>query len=100
MSKSSIFRDMDRLSPRYVPKVLQHREDQMRFLSDLYESALDNIGDKYLQPSQLVGPVGTGKTSTAMRFGEMLVEEASKRKIKLNILIEWENGGSEPLHPL
>ena len=71
---SSIFRDMDKLSPRYVPKVLQHREDQIRFLSNLYETALENIQEKYLQVSQLVGPVGTGKTSTAIRFGEMLEE--------------------------
>jgi cell division control protein 6 len=80
---SSIFRDIDKLSPRYVPKVLQHREDQMSFLSSLYETALENIQEKYLQVSQLVGPVGTGKTSTAIRFGEMLEEKASKRKIKL-----------------
>ncbi|MFQ5759245.1 MAG: hypothetical protein ACE5IF_06170 [Candidatus Bathyarchaeia archaeon] len=33
MSRSSVFRDVDKLSPRYVPKVLQHREDQMKFLS-------------------------------------------------------------------
>lgn len=83
MSRSSIFRDVDKLSPRYVPKVLQHREDQMRFLSGLYESVLDSIEDKYLEVSQLVGPVGTGKTSTAIRFGEMLEEKASDRKIKL-----------------
>jgi Cdc6-like AAA superfamily ATPase len=74
---------MDKLSPRYVPRVLQHREDQLRVLSSLYESALDNIEEKYLQVSQLVDPVGTGKTSTAIRFGEMLEEKASKRKIKL-----------------
>ena len=80
---SSIFRDVDKLSPRYVPKVLQHREDQMKVLSSLYESALDNIEKRYLQASQLVGPVGTGKTSTAIRFGEMLEEKATKRKIKL-----------------
>ena len=83
MLKSSIFRDVDKLSPRYVPKVLKHREDQMKFLSGLYETGLDTIGGKFLQPSQLVGPVGTGKTSTAIRFGEMLEETASKRKIKL-----------------
>lgn len=82
MSRSSIFRDMDKLSPRYVPKVLQHREDQIRFLSGLYETALDDIEGKFLQPSQLVGPVGAGKTSTAIRFGEMLEEAASERKIK------------------
>ncbi|MFQ6065396.1 MAG: Cdc6/Cdc18 family protein [Candidatus Bathyarchaeia archaeon] len=83
MSRSSIFRDVDKLSPRYVPKVLQHRDDQMSFLSSLYNSALDNIEKKYLQVSQLVGPVGTGKTSTAIRFGEMLGEKAARRNIKL-----------------
>jgi cell division control protein 6 len=83
MSRLSIFRDVDKLSPRYVPKILRHREDQMKLLSSLYASALDNIEKRYLQASQLVGPVGTGKTSTAIRFGEMLEEKASKRKIKL-----------------
>jgi len=83
MLKSFIFKDTDKLSPRYVPRVLQHREGQMKFLSSLYESALDHIEEKYLQASQLVGPVGTGKTSMAIRFGEMLEEKASERKIKL-----------------
>ena len=83
MPRSSIFSDTDKLSPRYVPKVLQHREDQMQFLSGLYETALDGIEDRYLRVCQLVGPVGTGKTSTALRFGEKLVDKASGRKIKL-----------------
>jgi len=83
MLRSSIFKNMEKLSPRYVPKVLQHREDQAKFLSSLYVSTLDNIEKRYLQASQLVGPVGTGKTSTAIRFGEMLEEKASERKIKL-----------------
>jgi cell division control protein 6 len=55
----------------------------MQFLSGLYETALDGIEEKYLRVSQLVGPVGTGKTSTAIRFGEMLEEKASERRIKL-----------------
>lgn len=70
MSRSSIFQNVDKLSSRYVPKALQHREDQMRFLSSLYETTLDNIEDNYLQPSRLVGPVSAGKISTAIRFGE------------------------------
>ena len=101
MSKSFIFKDVDKLSPRYVPKVLQHREDQMRFLSSLYETALENIQEKYLQPSQLVGPVGTGKTSTAIRFWEMLEEKASKRRIKLkHVYLNGKMEGGEPLHSL
>ena len=83
MPRSPIFIDMDKLSPRYIPKVLRYREDQMSFLSDLYHRALDQVGGEFLRVCQLVGPVGTGKTSTAIRFGEMLEKKASERKIKL-----------------
>lgn len=83
VSKSSIFRDVDKLSPRYVPRVLHFREEQMGLLSGFFESALDNVEGAHLRSVQLVGPVGTGKTSTAIRFGDMLVERASKEKVGL-----------------
>ena len=70
------------------------------FLSDLYETALDNIGERYLRASQLVGPVGTGKTSAAIRFGEILEETASEWKIKLKHVYLNGKMEGEPLNPL
>ena len=68
MPRSPIFIDMDKLSPRYIPKILRYREDQMSFLSDLYHRALDQVGGEFLRVCQLIGPVGTGKTS-AREYG-------------------------------
>jgi len=83
VSKSSIFKDVDKLSPRYVPRVLHYREEQIGLLSSFIETALDNVERVHLRVVQLVGPVGTGKTSTAIRFGNMLQEKALKLKIRL-----------------
>ncbi len=83
MVDSLIFKDRRRLSPRYVPKLLPHRERQMNFLMSLYEDAIRDISEVYLQVCQLVGGVGTGKTCTAIRFGEILEERASEKGIKL-----------------
>jgi len=77
MSESQIFRDQGKLSPRYVPSVLPHREKQINFLISLYRNVLANVSESYLQVCQLIGPVGTGKTSTALRFGENVEKTAS-----------------------
>jgi len=83
MVGSVIFKDRRRLSPRYVPKLLPHREQQLKFLTSLYEDSLRDVSEVYLQVCQIVGGVGTGKTCTAIRFGEILEEGASERGIKL-----------------
>lgn len=79
---SPIFVDRDKLSPRYIPSILPHRRSQIDFLLSLYRDALGHIGNVFLRVTQIVGDVGTGKTCTAIRFGERLEKEASDRKIK------------------
>jgi len=83
MVKSLIFVDRDKLSPRYIPSILPHRKKEIDFLLLLYRDALKHIESVFLRVSQIVGDVGTGKTCTAIRFGERLENEASDRKIKL-----------------
>lgn len=83
MLKSQIFRDREKLSPRYVPKLLPHREDQMQFLNQIYRDVLDGEPSGYMQVCQLIGPVGTGKTATALRFGADVEGEAAKNGVKL-----------------
>jgi len=79
----SIFRDRNKLSPRYIPQVLPHREEQIRFLDSLFAGVLENIAESHLRVAQIVGGVGTGKTVTTIRFGESLEGEARRRKISL-----------------
>ena len=62
---STIFRDRSKLSPRYVPERLPHREEQIQNLLSLYRDALEQLNNSFLQTTQIIGGVGTGKTCTA-----------------------------------
>ncbi|MCJ7634917.1 AAA family ATPase [Candidatus Bathyarchaeota archaeon] len=78
-----IFKDRNRLSPRYMPTFLPHREEQLHALTNLFEDTLDRISETYLRTVQIIGGVGVGKTSTALRFGASFQEKARARKIDL-----------------
>jgi len=80
--RSPIFVNRDKLSPRYIPSILPHRKIQIDLLLSLYRDALEHIEDVYLRVTQVVGDVGTGKTCSAIRFGEKLEKRALDRKIK------------------
>ena len=62
MPSSPISQNEGELSHKYVPSSLPHREKQIGFLLNLYLDSLENIQEDYLFSSQLVGPVGAGKT--------------------------------------
>jgi cell division control protein 6 len=80
---SLIFRDRGKLSPRFIPERLPHREKQLESLLSIYKPCLEDVVGAFLQPVQLIGGVGAGKTCTAMRFGSILEAEASKRHVNL-----------------
>jgi len=80
---SRIFVDRGKLSPRYVPERLPHREGQLKELLSHFSPSLENVGGAFLQPVQLVGGVGAGKTCTALRFGRLIEGEASRRGLSL-----------------
>jgi cell division control protein 6 len=80
---SLIFRDKGKLSPRFIPERLPHREKQLESLLSIYKPCLEDVGGAYLQPVQIIGGVGAGKTCTAMKFGGFLEVEASKRHVNL-----------------
>ena len=61
--------------------MLLHRESQMRQLEDFFSASLRNPDQAFLKTAQLIGPAGTGKTSTLTRFGERFTAEAKKRGI-------------------
>jgi len=79
----SVFKDKNRLSPRYIPRVLPHREKQINLLNSFFEDALEKMPNVYLRPVQLIGGVGAGKTCTTIRFAESFEERARKRGIDL-----------------
>lgn len=86
MDESFIFKDRTKLSPRYIPKELPHREKQIDLLKRIF-SNLKNDPDKYpLTILQIIGQAGIGKTSTLLRFGNLLKEELANNKINSKIV--------------
>jgi len=71
------------LSASYVPRRLPHRDGQMKFLISLLGESVKHRS--HLRSVQLVGGVGTGKTATAKRFGEVLRGTAEKWRNELKV---------------
>jgi cell division control protein 6 len=69
------------LSSRYVPPRLPHRDKQVDRLYSLVRSSLEGAA----QVVQLIGPVGTGKTSSDALVMRRLVEEAQVTHLYVNL---------------
>ncbi len=69
------------LSSRYVPPRLPHRDEQVDRLYSLVRSSLEGAA----QVVQLIGPVGTGKTSSDALVMKRLVEEAQVTHLYVNL---------------
>lgn len=85
MSESRIFHDRSKLSPRYIPNELHHREKEMSLLLTMFK-------DSYIKPDkflfstpQIVGRSGIGKTSTILKFSKMLENEFIKSGLTLKV---------------
>lgn len=78
--QSRIFKDREKLSPRYVPPMLPHREKQIQELYNIFREALASPSKAHLKSIQIVGPAGTGKTSCILRFGEKFEQDATRMR--------------------
>lgn len=85
MSESRIFFDRSKLSSRYIPNELHHREKEMSLLQTMFK-------DSYIKPDEfvfltphIVGRSGIGKTSTILKFSSMLENEFKKSGLTLKI---------------
>ncbi|HDI31475.1 MAG: hypothetical protein DRJ41_00900 [Thermoprotei archaeon] len=78
-----IFKDKAKLSPRYIPERLPHREDEIsKILSMLPEEP-----EQANLVLQLQGPPGTGKTSSAVHVGRRISSpEVTYLYVNLKIL--------------
>jgi cell division control protein 6 len=82
LARPTVFKDESPLSLEYIPTRLPHREEQMRFLTQLFRFSLENPFSTS-QRVLITGDVGTGKTVLAQRFGTDLVRAAKSRKVNL-----------------
>ncbi|HEU4468315.1 MAG: Cdc6/Cdc18 family protein [Nitrososphaerota archaeon] len=85
MSESNIFLDRSKLSARYIPNELHHREKEMSLLLTMFK-------DSYIKPDaflfstpQIIGRSGIGKTSTIIKFSNMLESEFTRAGLTLKV---------------
>ena len=83
MSESEIFRDRSKLSPRYIPTDLPHREKQIEQIQHVFKESYSNPDEFPLAVLQIIGPAGIGKTSTVLKFSKLLGEDFAKNRLKI-----------------
>jgi archaeal cell division control protein 6 len=83
MSESEIFRDRSKLSPRYIPADLPHREKQIEQIQHVFKESYSNPDKFPLVVLQIIGPAGIGKTSTVLKFSKLLGEDFAKNRLKI-----------------
>ena len=86
MYESIIFKDRKKLSPRYLPKEISHREKQIDLLVRTFLDIKDDPDKFPLTVIQIIGPAGIGKTSTVIKFSDILENELRKSKINIKIV--------------
>lgn len=81
LARESVFTDVGKLHPDYVPKELPHREEEFAKLVRMFKPVLEN---RVSQRVMITGSVGVGKTALAKRFGEEVIPAAKKRDLRLD----------------
>lgn len=78
-----IFRDRSKLSPRYMPAELPHREKQIHQIQSVLRISYDKLDEFPLAVLQIIGPAGIGKTSTVLKFSKMFEDEFRNNRLRL-----------------
>src|SRR2546428_13842893 len=82
LSKPTIFKDEGPLSLECRPTRLPHRENQLRFLAELFRSVIDKPATT--SPKVLITcDIGTGKTGVTQRFGTDIHGTANSLNLNL-----------------
>jgi cell division control protein 6 len=83
MAESLIFLDRSRLSPRYIPNELLHREKEIEKIQHTFRESYTSSETFPLTIMQIVGPAGIGKTSTVLNSSRMLEEQFRRNRLKM-----------------
>lgn len=75
MLSSSVIKNIKTLDFDYIPDDLPHREEQLRFLAQMFKPLLSKISQNVI----IRGPVGTGKTVIAKKFCTSLISIARRQ---------------------
>ena len=83
MPESAIFKDRSRLSPRFMPEELPHRQQQVDQIVHVFSDAAGDPDRFPLTVLQVIGTAGIGKTSTVIRSAKLLEEKFAKNRLSL-----------------
>ena len=86
MSEGGIFKNKSKLSPRYLPDELPHRETEIQQIVRMFSDAPKDADRFPLSILQVIGAAGIGKTSTVLRSSKLLEELFAKNRLKLKIV--------------
>jgi len=75
LMSASVIKNLNALDFDYIPKELIHRDEQLRFLAQMFKPLLSRVPQNVV----IKGPVGTGKTVIAKKFCSSLVNLARKQ---------------------
>jgi archaeal cell division control protein 6 len=85
MTESAIFLDRSKLSPRYIPSELPHREKEIEKIYHAFRESFISPERFPLTIMQIVGPAGIGKTSTVLATMRLLEDQFSKNRLKMKV---------------
>jgi cell division control protein 6 len=75
LMSSSVIKNLNTLDFDYVPEEIIHRDEQLRFLAQMFKPLLSRVPQNVV----IKGPVGTGKTAIAKKFCSSLINLARKQ---------------------
>jgi len=75
LMSASVIKNLNALDFDYIPEELIHRDEQLRFLAQMFKPLLSRVSQNVV----IKGPVGTGKTVIAKKFCSSLVNLARKQ---------------------
>jgi len=80
---TKIFKNREKLSYKYVPPKLPHREEQLQLFLKIFEDYLHGEEIFFPRTLQFVGVVGSGKTSSSLIGVKSIAERVKKHGIEL-----------------
>jgi cell division control protein 6 len=83
MPESAVFADRSKLSPRFVPSELPHRQKQVEQIAHVFANAVSDPDRFPLTILQVIGVAGIGKTTTVTKSAKAIEESFVRNRLTL-----------------